>query len=125
VPGRVAIERGGRLPSERELQLAELERLEATPRLEPAAKRQELERRHGLEHVDLRHHDLEDREHALQRPERARHVVTAEHRAEIVQLVKHLLEPQLVDLMDDDEQRLVVLGSVRQAAAGAAAARPA
>ena len=29
------------------------------------------------------------------------------------QLVADLLEPQLVDLVDDDEQQLVVLGAIR------------
>ena len=30
----------------------------------------------------------------------------------VVELVQHLLEPELVDLVDDDEEQLVVLGPV-------------
>src|ERR1700675_2134196 len=70
---------GGRvLRPEHELKLAELERLEPASRFEPRAKGEELERRHGLEHVDLRHHDFENREDALQRVERAGRVLPPE-----------------------------------------------
>src|SRR5256886_7171869 len=47
------------LRAEDEFELPELERLEPAPGLEPVAERQELERRHGLEDVDLCHHHLE------------------------------------------------------------------
>ena len=97
------------LASQQKLQLAELERLEAAPRLQPVAKREELERRHRLQHVNLRHDHLEDREHALERVQRARRVPRFQQRVQVVQLVQHLLEPQLVHLVDDDEQGLVVL----------------
>ena len=40
-------------------------------------------------------------------------VVRVEVLAEIFQLVDHALKPQLVDLMNDDEEQLVVLGSGR------------
>ena len=36
-----------------------------------------------------------------------------EQRHHAIDLVQHLLEPQLVDLVNDDEQHLVVLGPVR------------
>ena len=42
-----------------------------------------------------------------------RHLAVVEKRHEVVDLVQHLLEPELVDLVDDDEERLVVLGPVR------------
>ena len=113
-PGRVPIERRRVLEPQDELQLAKLERLEAAPRFESLAKGEKVERGHGLEHVDLRHHHLENGEHALQGRERARGVLASEQGFQVVELVEHLLEPQLVDLMDDDEQRLVVLGAVGQ-----------
>ena len=48
---------------------------------------------------------------------RARGVVVArEQPLEVIQLVQYLLEPELVDLMDHDEEHLVVLGSLRQGA---------
>ena len=35
-----------------------------------------------------------------------------EQRDHMIDLVQHLLEPQLVDLVDDDEEHLVVFGAV-------------
>src|SRR5690242_4215044 len=42
------------LDAQDEFELAKLKRLESAPGLEPVAERQELERCHRLEHVDLR-----------------------------------------------------------------------
>ena len=39
-------------------------------------------------------------------------LVAAQQLLDTIELVQQLLEPQLVDLMDDDEQQLVVLGTV-------------
>ena len=85
--------------------------MKAAAGLEAVAERQELERRHRLEDVDLGDQHLEDREDALEGVERARAVVGAQQLLEIVELVQHLLEPQLVHLVHDDEQRFVVLGT--------------
>jgi hypothetical protein len=41
-------------------------------------------------------------------------IVSGEQLLEVVQLVKNLLEPKLVHLMDHDEEHLVVLRSLRQ-----------
>ena len=38
-----------------------------------------------------------------------RAVVAVEQSLQVVELVQHLLEPELVDLVDDDEEHLVVL----------------
>ncbi len=38
-------------------------------------------------------------------------LVASEHRCHTIELVQQLLEPQLIDLMDDDEQQFVVLGA--------------
>src|SRR5213083_1342233 len=111
LPG-IALERRRLLEAEHELDLPELERLEPAPGLETGAEREELERRHGLEHVDLGHHHLEDGEHALEGREGARGVPAEEQRFQVVELVEQLLEPQLVDLVDDDEKGLVVLRAV-------------
>ena len=111
---RVAVERRLSLEAEQELQLAELERLESASRLEALAEREELERGHGLEHVDLGDRHLEDREDALEGRERARRVPLSQQGLQVVELVQHLLEPQLVDLVNDDEQRLIVLRPVRE-----------
>src|SRR5207247_7927717 len=88
--------------------------LESAARFEPGTERQEVARRHGLEDVDLRDRDLENREDTLECRQRPRRVAPREQALEEVQLVQQLLEPQLVDLVDDDEQQLVVLGPVRE-----------
>src|SRR5256885_998333 len=82
----------GVLRAEDEFELPELERLEPAPGLEPVAERQELERRHGLEDVDLCHHHLEHGENPLQGVQRPRRVVVAQQLLEIAELVEHLLE---------------------------------
>src|SRR6266487_1778979 len=103
------ISRRQSLLAHQELDLPELLRLKSAPRLEPVAEREKVERRDRLEHIDLGNEGLEDGEDALQRGRCKWRVVRAQELLEIVELVQHLLEPQLVDLMDDDEERLVVL----------------
>ncbi len=91
-----------------ELQLAELHRLEAARRRQPLPELQEVLRGHRLQHVDLVHQHPLDHVHPLQQvlgpPQPAiRHRVPRGGR-----LVEELLEPQLVDLVDGDEEQLVV-----------------
>ncbi len=104
-------------PPENRLELTELPGLEPRRRLEPVAELEKLDRRHRLDHVELGHDELEDRQHALERRERARLVPLLEHPLQVAELVDQLLEPELVDLVDDDEEDLVVL--VRPRALGA------
>src|SRR6185295_11463062 len=110
---RKTVQRLLRLHPQRELDLPELIGLEAARRVEPLAEGQELERRHRLEDVELRHHHLQDRQDPLQRVLRAVRLVLLEQRAHAIELVEQLLEPQLVDLVNDDEQHLVVLVRAR------------
>ena len=91
------------------LELAELAGLEAGRGLEPLAEGEELDRRHRLDHVQLRDNELEDRQDALEGGGGARVVAFLEHPLEVAELVDQLLEPELVDLVDDDEEDLVVL----------------
>jgi hypothetical protein len=100
-PGVAAAEHG--------LDLAELRRLEARGGVEAVAEGEEARRRERLEHVDLRDDGLEDGQDAAQRPHGAGRVARGQDGAQPAQLVEELLEPQLVDLVDDDEQELVVL----------------
>ena len=100
-------------PPEHRFELAELRRLEAARRLEAIAEAEELTRRHRLEHVDLGDGHLEDRAHPPQRVQHMRGVAVFEPSLEVVRLVEQLLEPQLVHLVDDDEQHLVVLVGTR------------
>ena len=96
--------------AEHRLELAELRRLEPAGGAEPVAEPGELGGRHGLEHVELGDHDLQDGQRPPQRAHGVRGAAGLELGLELAQLVQQLLEPQLVDLVDDDEQHLVVLG---------------
>ena len=62
-----------------------------------------------VDDVDLRHGHLEDAEHPAEGVQRPRGFPVLEAHLEAAELVQHLLEPQLVDLVDDDEEQLVVL----------------
>src|SRR5215207_5397 len=99
-----------------ELDLAELHRLEAARGVELVAEAEEVDRRHRLQDVDLRDEqflDLGDPAEGARRDGRA----VFAHRAERgVDLVEHLLEPQLVRLVDGDEEQLVVVRRVGQTA---------
>ena len=107
------LERAGVAPAEDRLELAELPGLEAAGCVEPIAEAGELPGRHRLQHVDLRHRDLQDREDAAQCAHRVRGVAVLEPGLQVGQLVEELLEPQLVHLVDDDEEHLVVLVRAR------------
>ena len=97
-------------PPQHRFQLAELRGLEAARSAERVPEPGELGRRHGLQHVQLRHHDLQDGQRPPQRAHGVRGLAGLELGLELAQLMQQLLEPQLVDLVDDDEQHLVVLG---------------
>src|SRR5256885_9838020 len=73
--------------------------------LEAVSERQELERCHGFEDVDLRHHDLEHGEDALQGVQGARCLVAAQQRLEVAELVEHLLDRKSTRL---DSSHLVI-----------------
>jgi len=100
------------LHAQRELELAELERLEAAGRIEAVAETQELERGHRLENVDLRDECLEDGQDAIERAESSCAVAGGELLAQVVDLVQFLFEPEFVHLVDDDEEHLVVFGRI-------------
>src|SRR5436190_18474616 len=105
----ISLKRRTSLLTEHEFDLAKLMRLKPAPRFKAIAKRQEVEGRDCFEHVDLRHQCLEDSEHTLERGAGKRRVVRPQALLEIVELVEHFLEPQLIDLMDDHKERLVML----------------
>ena len=81
----------------------------AKRRREERPERRELERRHRLEHVELTDERLEDRPHAFEAVQRTDDVIVVEQRHDPIEFVQHLLEPQFVDLMDDDEQHLIMV----------------
>jgi diguanylate cyclase (GGDEF)-like protein len=95
------------------LELAELSGLETARGAQRVPEPGELGRRHGLQHVQLGHHDLQDGQRPAQRAHGVRGLARLELGRQPAQLVQQLLEPQLVYLVDDDEQHLVVLGRPR------------
>jgi hypothetical protein len=86
--------------------------LETGCRLESIAEGQELQRGDGLEHVDLRDERLEDLEDPVQEMQGTIGVTVLERELDTLELVAERLEPELVDLVHDDEQQLVMLGAI-------------
>ena len=78
------------------------------------AEREEVLRRHRLEDLDVLDQDALDRVHPLQVVTRALGIPCEEAIADRLQLEQQLLEPELVRLVDHDEQELVVDGGIRQ-----------
>ena len=95
-----------------EFDLPELVRLKSAGGLQPLAKRQELARRHRLEDVELRDEHLEDRQDSLERVLRTMRLARAQQPRHVIELVQELLEPELVHLVDHDEEHLVMLGAL-------------
>lgn len=109
---------------QRVLDQPELHGLEARGGEEEVAELQEAHRGHGLEHGELRHEDPLDLRHALQPLHGDAHVLLVDVRRtedvdDAVDLVQHLLEPELVRLVDDDEE-VLVMRLVRGVGLGAA-----
>ena len=86
--------------------------MKSARRLEPRAKRLELQRRHRLQDVELRHQHFQDGENALERVLDPMQLARVEQLDHVIDFVQHLLEPQLVDLVNDDEEHFVVFGSL-------------
>jgi hypothetical protein len=78
------------------------------------AELEEVAWRHRLEDGDLLDQDPLDRVDAIQQMARPARVVGVDQRARGLELEQDLLEPELVDLVDDDEEELVVSRRVRQ-----------
>src|ERR1700687_4208634 len=99
----------GLLQARQELDLTELHRLEPAGRGKLGAKGQEILRRHRLEDLDLLNEQPFDYVDRLQVMAREEDVVGVDSVAGGLQLEQHDLEPELIDLVGDDEQQLVVL----------------
>ena len=78
--------------------------------LSPAGREtRKRRRRHRFENVDLRHEDFHDGAHALERVDRSEEIACGKISFYFVKLMQQLLKPKLVSLMNDNEQRLIVL----------------
>ena len=95
------------LVSQDVLHLAELGRLESRGALQPVAEGDERHGGHRLQYVELTDQRLHQGSHAFEARNGAVQIVGGELPLDRVELPQQLLEPQLVDLMDDDEQQLV------------------
>ncbi len=98
---------------EAHLDEAELQALESRRRHQQVAELEEIERRHGLQHVELADEQLPDFPDAGQCMDDAPDValldmLAGEQALDLVEFDQDLLEPQLVGLVDDDEQHLVM-----------------
>ena len=99
--------------SEDRFDFAKLSGLEAARLIKAVAERIELQRGHGLEDVDLAHEDLEDGANSTKRRKRCECVAGFEQGLGPGEFVEERREPQLVGLMDDDEEQFVVFWSDR------------
>ena len=104
-------------PAQGRLELAELGRLESARGLQPIAKAGVLDRGERLQHVELADDRLEDRPDPAQRVDRLRTITVNQGVLSVQRLLDQQLEPQLVDLVDDDEQQLVMLVRARMLSA--------
>ena len=98
------------LVAELELEQSVLRRLEPRRGAERVAERGVLRRRERREHGPLVDELMLNLLHAIQNLDAARQLVLAQELDRRVDLVQDQLEPQLRDLVLDDEQQLVVLG---------------
>jgi len=114
--GRVKVGAGEAAVTEAKLEFAKLKRLKTARRIETRAKGIELNRRHGLQNVDLGDGCLQDGEDSLQRGGRCREPILLEGFLRPFKFVQDLLEPKFVDLVDGDEEKLVVFGGIRSRA---------
>ena len=105
----MAIEDGRVLEAEEELDLPELDRLEPGGRIQVIAEAEEVLRPHRLQDPHLVDEQALDLHHAAQKPRPLVDVVLLDLLRRAVHLVEDELEPELVDLMNDDEERFVVV----------------
>src|SRR3954452_7183437 len=103
-------ERDWSFVTEQEFEFAKLNRLKTGRGLQPVAKTRKRRRRHCLQDVDLTNKGLHDRAGPLEGMDRAEQIARAEVALYLLELVQELFEPELVGLVDNDEQHFIVLG---------------
>src|SRR5436309_14565446 len=91
----------------RKLDLPKLHRLKPTRRIQLVAKCQKADRRHAFQNVNLLDQELFDLDDAFDRARGGGQAIVVEKLYRRVEFVKYLFEPQLVRLMDGDEEQLV------------------
>src|SRR5207302_4104798 len=106
--GLQALQVGRVLQAGDELDLPELDRLEARRRRQLGPEGKEVLWRHRLQHLDLLDQKSPDDAHPPERVARPESVVQLHAVADGFQLLQEDLEPELVSLVDRDEEQLVV-----------------
>jgi hypothetical protein len=107
---RKPVEIAGGLQARYELEFPELNRLEAARRCKLSSELEEILWRHRLENRDLVYEDAFDCVHSFEEMASANRVSFEEEPTYRIELEQELLEPQLVHLVNRDEQELVVGG---------------
>ena len=92
------------LVSQQKFELTELSGLKPRGGVQPVAKTRKRHRRHRFEDVELPDERLHNRSRSFERVDRAVQIVVRKITLDLVHLVQQNLEPQFVDLMNDDEQ---------------------
>src|SRR3954453_5851867 len=103
-------ERDWSFVTEQKFELAKLHGLKTGRRLQPVAKTGERRPCHWLQDVDLTNEGLHDRAGALEGMDRAEQIARAEVAFHLLELGQEVFEPELVGLVDNDEQHFIVLG---------------
>src|SRR5437667_9127016 len=96
------------LVSQRKFNLSKLHRLKSRRSLEPVSKTRERRRRHRFENIYLGDQDLHDCAHTFECVNGAKKVARGKVSFYFLELMQQLLKPQLVRLMNDDEEHLIV-----------------
>src|ERR1700730_12623133 len=107
--GLLIAEHVGALVSQQELEFAKLTRLKAGRGLEAVAEAAARDPRQRFQNVDLLDHDLHDGTDALEGGDGVVEAIVAKIGADLLQLMKLQLEPELVRLVGDDKKHLVML----------------
>src|ERR1051326_8774114 len=97
------------------LNLAKLHRLKTACRIQFITKRQKTDWRHGFENVNLVHQQLFDCDDAVHGTRSSWHAIFFQQLNRRVKLVQDLFEPELVSLVNRDEQKLIVMSRTGKA----------
>src|SRR3954468_6168210 len=97
------------LVAEQKLELAKLDRLKSGSRLEPIPEAGKRRGSHRFKNIDLTDQCFHDCPGSLERMDRAEQIAPGKIFLNLFELVKQLLKPELVGLMNDDEQHLIML----------------
>ena len=89
--------------AQKKFKRAKLPTLKSTGVGQETSKCQERNRRHSFQHINLRHHGLENLQHARQRGRRLLQAPLNKKFPQVLAFVQLLLEPQFIHLMNDDE----------------------